>query len=612
MLAAGAICAAAVVACHVPALATEVAPVVDRPSPAKAASASGLAMYGEPVLPPSFDHLPYANPDAPKGGRLVVGIEGTFDSLNPYNLNAGSAAQGLVGTVYQPLMTRSRDEPFTLYGLVAKTVDTDADRRFVTFHLDPAARFSDGAAITADDVVFTFDLLKAHGRPQQRLAFSAVGAIATPDAGTVRFDLAGSDNRELPLIIALMPVLPRHATDTASFEGSSLAAPVGSGPYRVGRVEQGTRLVLVRDKTYWGRDLPTQRGLYNFDEIDLEYYRDGNAMFQAFETGFLDARIETNPQRWTSAYAFPAARRGEIVRETIPIGGPKGMDGFAFNLRRPMFHDVAVRRALASVFDFEWINAKIFDGAYKRTRSFFDDSVLSSVGRPASAAERLLLAHWPGAVDQGILAGEAGIPVTDGSGTDRAEARAALELLRTRGYRLADGRLQRDGRPFGFEIMVRDEAEQRLALTYANALARIGVAARVRRVDETQYERRRQTFDYDMIIGHWLTSASPGNEQRSRWGSDSADREATFNFAGVRNAAVDGLIETMLGSKTHDDFVTAVRAYDRVLRSGAYAVPLYHAGEEWVAHKRGLAHPREMPHYDQPVGALLETWWWNG
>ena len=581
---------------------------------ALAASASeqpGLAMYGAPALPPDFDHWPYANPAAPKGGRLVVGVEGTFDSLNPYNLGAGSAAQGLIGTVYQTLMTRSRDEPFTLYGLVARTVETDAERGFVAFHLDPAARFSDGTKVTADDVAFTFDLLRAHGRPQQRLAYAAVHAVAVLDAMTIRFDLHGSENRELPLILALMPVLPRHATDPATFEDASLAPPVGSGPYRVGKVEQGARVVLLRDRAYWGRDLPTQKGLYNFDEIDTEYYRDGHAMFEAFATGALDAWIETDPRRWSDAYVFPAVRQGAVVREAMPIGGPKGMDGFAFNLRRPVFDDIAVRRALAGVFDFEWINAKLFDGAYRRTASFFDGSTLSSAGLPASAAERALLARWAGRVDPAVLAGAGSLPVTDASGTDRAQARVALDLLRTRGFRLEDGKLERDGRQLAFEIMVRDEPEQRLALIYATALARIGVAARVRRVDEMQYERRRQTFDYDMIIGHWLSSASPGNEQRSRWGSGSADREATFNFSGVRDPAIDGLIETMLSAKSHDEFVTAVRAYDRVLRSGAYIVPLYHAGDEWIAYKRGLSHPRALPHYDQPASMLLDTWWWN-
>ena len=546
-----------------------------------------------------------------KGGRLAIGFEGTFDSLNPFNLYAGSAAQGLNGTVYQTLMTRSRDEPFTLYGLVAETIETDAARDWVTFRLDPRARFSDGTAVSADDVLFSFNLLKAQGRPQQRAAFAFVKAISAPDATSVRYDLAGSSDRELPLILALMPVLPRHAVDVGSFDRSSLAPPVGSGPYRVAKVRPGLGIVLVRDPAYWGRDLPSQRGLYNFDEIDIEYFRDGNSMFEAFQAGILDARIETSPQRWTAGYDVPAVRDGAIRREALPIGGPRGIDGFAFNLRRPVFQDPRVRGALAQVFDFEWLNLKLFDGLYTRTQSFFDGSELSSVGRPASEAERRLLARWPECVTAAIMNGTSALPVTDASGEDRTGARRALAMLSPLGFRLEDGSLKRNGVPLAFEIMVRDGPQELLASYYAGSLARIGVAVTVRRVDDTQYERRRQTFDYDMMIGRWVSSASPGNEQRSRWGSASADQEASFNFSGVRNPAVDSLIATMLASRSHDDFVTAARAYDRVLRSGAYIVPLFHPASEWVATKQGLAHPPALPHYDAPVSPTLDGWWWK-
>lgn len=568
-------------------------------------------MYGEPALPPDFDHFPYTNPAAPKGGTLLIGFEGTFDSLNPFNLNAGSAVQGLVGPVFQPLMARSRDEPFTLYGLVAKSVETDPGRTWVTFRLDPGARFSDGVAVTADDVLFSFNLLKKQGRPQHRVAYSFVKAVSAPDPMTVHFDLALSTDRELPLILALMPVLPRHATDIDTFDQSSLQVPVGSGPYRITAVRPGLKIRLRRDRDYWAKDLPSQRGLYNFDEVDIEYFHDGNAMFEAFETGLLDARIETNPQRWTSAYDFPLVSDGAIRRESLPIGGPKGMDGFVFNLRRPVFQDIRVRRALTFVFDFEWLNAKLFDGLYTRTRSFFDESELSSAGRPASEAERRLLARWPGIVDADIMAGRGEPPVSDGSGTDRTGAMRALELLRPLGYRIEGGRLARNGVPLSFEIMVRDKAQERLALLYAASLARIGVIARVRLVDDTQYERRRQQFDFDMMIGRWVTSASPGNEQRSRWGSASADQEASFNLAGVRNPAADGLIETIVSSASPDEFVTAARAYDRVLRSGAYIVPLFHAAQQWIAFKDGLAHPDALPHYDPPATSTLDTWWWK-
>ncbi len=580
------------------------APCAGAPEPAGA-----IAMYGAPALPSDFDHFPYANPQAPKGGRLVLGLDGTFDSLNPFNVKAGSTAQGINGNVYQTLMTRSLDEPFTLYALVAKSIETDAARSYATFRIDPRARFSDGSAITAADILFTFDLLKRKGRPQQRVPYNAVKSATAPDAMTVRFDFAGSPDRELPLILALMPVLSRRAVDPAAFERASLAIPTGSGPYRIVSIVPGTRLKLKRDPAYWGRDLPTQRGLYNFDEIDLEYFRDDNALFEAFKAGIIDARIETNPQRWASAYGFPALREGRVRRESLPIGGPKGMDGFVFNARRALFGDVRVREALALVFDFEWINAKLFSGLYTRTKSFFDESDLASTGRPADEAERRLLAPYPGAVAPDVMAGTRVPPVSDGSGEDRTGAKKALALLAQAGYRLDEGRLVKDGVPLSFEIMVKDRAQERLALAYAAGLRRIGVDASVRLVDEGQYQRRRQHFDFDVMIGAWIASASPGNEQRSRWGSASADQEASFNLAGVRNPAVDGLIDAMLGATTREDFFTAVRAYDRVLLSGAYIVPLFHASAQWVASKAGLAHPAALPHYGAPVSTTFDTWW---
>ncbi len=572
-------------------------------------SAGAIAMYGAPALPPGFDHLPYANPQAPKGGKLVLGLEGTFDSLNPFNVNAGSTAQGINGNVYQTLMTRSLDEPFTLYGLVASSLETDAARSYATFHIDPRARFSDGAPITAQDVLFTFDLLKRKGRPQQRGPYGLVTAATAPDARTVRFDLAGSKDRELPLILALMPVLSHRAVDPTTFERASLVLPVGSGPYRIAAMTPGTRLTLLRDKSYWGKDLPTQRGLYNFDEIDLEYFRDDNALFEAFKAGIIDARIETNPQRWAGAYGFPALREGRVRRETLPIGGPKGMDGFVFNLRRPAFRDIRVREALGLVFDFEWIDAKLFSGLYTRTKSFFDESDLSSVGHPATEAERRLLAPYPSATLPQAMAGTLVPPVSDATGEDRGGAKQALAILAQAGYRIDGGALVKNNEPLAFEIMVKDRAQERLALAYKSGLHRIGVEASVRLVDEGQYQRRRQHFDFDVMIGAWAASASPGNEQRSRWGSASADQEASFNLAGVRSPAVDGLIDAMLAATSREDFLAAVRAYDRVLLSGSYIVPLFHASGQWVASKTSLAHPAVSPRYGAPVSATFDTWW---
>ncbi len=570
----------------------------------------GIAMHGAPALPCDFHHFPYAEPEARKGGRLRVGLAGTFDSLNPFNLKSGSAAQGLVGNVFQSLMARSQDEPFTLYGLIARSIDIDPARSQVTFHLDPRARFSDGTPITAEDVLFSFDLLKSKGRPQQRIAYGLVKSIDAPDAHTVHYDLSGVGDRELPLILAIMPVLPKHATDVERFSDATLAKPVGSGPYVIADVRVGESLLLRRNKDYWGADLPSQRGFNNFDEVDIQYFRDGNSLFEAFKAGLLDYRDETSTTRWASGYDFPAIAEGRVVRETLKNDNPKGMEGFVFNTRRPLFQDIRLREALGMMFDFEWVNANLYAGLYARTKSYFDESELSSSGRPASAAERALLARFPGAVRDDILEGRWRPPVNDGTGRDREMAKRALDLLESAGYSIDGGALRKDGEPVAFEIMVKDRNQERLALNYASSLQRIGVDARVRLVDEVQYQRRRQKFDFDMMLGQWLASASPGNEQRMRWGSASANQEASFNLAGAASPAIDALIVALLSATSHDDFVTAVRAYDRVLLSGFYVVPLFHASEQWLAHSTDIARPAPLPRYASPMfGPTLESWW---
>ncbi|WP_432806753.1 extracellular solute-binding protein [Methylocystis echinoides] len=579
-------------------------------APAAAQPVHGLAVHGAPALPANFDHFPYADPDAKKGGRLRVGLPGTFDSLNPFNVKSGTAAQGLVGNVYQTLMARAQDEPFTLYPLIAQSVEVDPARTHVTFHLDPRAHFSDGTPITAEDVLFSFDLLKSKGRPQQRIAYGLVKSIRAPDAHTVSYDLAGPSDRELPLILAIMPVLPKHATRAETFSDATLAKPIGSGPYVVETVEPGARVLLRRDPKYWGVDLPSQRGFYNFDEIDIQYFRDGNSLFEAFKAGLVDYRDETSTTRWSTGYDFPALRDGRVVKEALKNESPKGLSGFVFNTRRPLFADIRLREALGMMFDFEWVNANYYAGLYTRTKSFFDESVLSSSGRPASAKERALLAPYPNAVRTDILDGQWRPPVNDGTGRDREMAKRALDLLAAAGWKLEGGRLMKDGEAAAFEIMVKDRDQERLALSYASSLARIGVDARVRLVDEVQYQRRRQKFDFDMMIGQYVASASPGNEQRMRWGSASAAQEASFNLAGAASPAIDGLIAAMVAAESEEDFTTAVRAYDRVLLSGFYVVPLFHASEQWIAHSAEIERPQRLPRYGSPMfSTTLESWW---
>jgi len=580
-------------------------------APQQAAPAThGIAMHGAPALPRDFDHFPYADPAAKKGGRLRVGLPGTFDSLNPFNVKSGTSAQGLVGTVFQGLMARSQDEPFTLYPLIAQSIDVDPARSHVAFHLDPRAHFSDGKPITAEDVLFSFDLLKAKGRPQQRIAYGLVKSIKAPDPHTVAYDLTGVGDRELPLILAIMPVLPKHATDVERFSDATLAKPIGSGPYIVAEAQAGARVLLKRDPNYWGADVPSQRGFFNFDEIDLQYFRDGNSLFEAFKAGLIDYRDETSTTRWATGYDFPALRDGRMVKEALKNENPKGLSGFVFNTRRALFKDAKLREAFGMMFDFEWVNANYYAGLYTRTKSFFDESELSSSGRPASEKERALLAPWPDAVRADILDGAWRPPVSDGSGRDREMAKRALDLLSAAGYHVEGDKLLKDGEPVSFEIMVKDRDQERLALAYASSLARIGVDVRVRLVDEVQYQRRRQKFDFDMMIGQYVASASPGNEQRMRWSSATANQESSFNLAGAASPAIDGMIAALLSAQSHEDFVTAVRAYDRVLLSGFYVVPLFHASEQWTAHSADIVRPERLPRYGSPIfGPTLDSWW---
>ncbi len=575
------------------------------PQPADAAYA--LAMHGAPALPPDFTAMPYVNPNAPKGGQLVEGELGTFDSLNPL-IVLGLPVQAVRGFVFESLMARGFDEPFTLYGLLARSVETDDARDFVTFSLDPAAHFSDGAPVTAEDVVFSWQLLRDHGR--YRTYYSKVARADILDTRTVRFDLAGNNDRELPLILGLMPILPKHAIDTAHFEQTSLAIPIGSGPYVVGDVDVGKSVTFKRDPNYWGRALPINRGLYNFDAVRIDYYRDANAYFEAFKAGLYDFRVEDDPTRWQTGYDFPAVRDGRVLKETFADAQPKPALNFVFNTRRPVFADIRVRQAIALLFDFEWINRNFFFGLYKRSTSFFDDSELSAYHRPADGEERSLLAPFPGAVRPDVLDGSWSPPVSDGSGHDRTALRQALLLLQSAGYELKGTKLRQraGGRPLSFEIMVTSRDQERLALEFSHNLARAGIDAQVRLVDDVQYQQRLMSYDFDMIEYRWEQSLSPGNEQSFYFGSAAADQPGTRNYMGVRSPAADAMIAALLGARDRGAFVDAVRALDRVLISGSYVVPLFYLPQQWVAHAADVQHPA----HTSLSGYLPDTWWRRG
>ncbi|MBC8013389.1 MAG: ABC transporter substrate-binding protein [Methyloceanibacter sp.] len=563
-------------------------------------------MHGEPLEAQGFTHFPYANPDAPKGGRVVFAVQGSFDSLNPLIVK-GAAAEGVREYIYESLLARAYDEPFSLYGLIAENVETPADRSFVEFTLRPEAKFSDGMPITVEDVIFSHALLRDHGRPNHRSYYRKVAKVEKTGERKVRFTFDASGDREMPLIIGLMPVLPRHLIDPERFEKTSLIPQIGSGPYTIAKVDPGKSISFKRDPDYWGRDLAVNRGLYNFDEIRFDYYRDAGSMFEAFKSGLVRLRNEDDPTRWTEGYTFPAIRDGRVVKEALPVETPAGMSALVFNTRRPIFADPRERQALIRLFDFEWVNRNLYHGQYARTESYFPRSELSSHGRPADQTERALLAPFADQVKPLIMAGSFAFPVSDGTGENREGRREALQLLEAAGYQLTGGKLIKvaTGEPFEFEILAATRGQERLLLTYARALKQVGIEAKIRQVDSAQYQRRKQTYDFDMIQYFWPVSLSPGNEQSFRWGSEAAVTEGSFNYPGMRSAGVVAMIEALLKAEDRTGFVSAARALDRVLLSGDYVIPLFLLPHLWVAHWSDLKRPETTPLY----GYQIDAWW---
>ncbi|WP_296573303.1 extracellular solute-binding protein [Phreatobacter sp.] len=568
---------------------------------------AAIAMHGEPAARPDAAHRRYVNPDAPKGGRIVLGVQGTFDTLNPFVVR-GLPVPGARQYLHETLLARSYDEPFTLYPQIAAGLEVPDDRSWIIFHVDPRARFSDGRPVTAADIRFSFELLRERGRPNHRSYYRKVRQVDLIDVQTIRFDLAGANDRELPLILGLMPVLPQHATDPATFEDTTLQPLVGSGPYTVGEVRAGESLSLRRNPNWWGRDLTINRGLFNFDEIRFEFYRDGNTLFEAFKKGLVDSRVETDPGRWTSGYDFPAMREGRILRETLRPGTPKGIRGLTMNTRRPVFQDVRVREAMGLLFDFEWANHALYAGGFERSQSLFEGSELSARGRPADAAERRLLAQSGARVRDDILDGTYQVPVSDGSGSDRTRLRQAIALFAAAGWHLEGGamRLAATGQPFTFEFLVATRDQERLALTYQRFLQRAGIRMAVRNVDAVQYDRRLREYDFDMVDYRWWnTSLSPGNEQAFYWGVAAGRSPGSRNLPGIADPAVDRLVAAIVEARRREDLVMAARALDRVVTSGFYWVPLFHQPAQWIARWNHIAMPAESSVF----GYLVETWW---
>ncbi len=585
--------------------AVALAAITDRAA-ADAVPRHAIAMHGQPALPPDFKHMPYVNPDAPKGGRIVWGVLGTFDSLNPLIVR-GIAVQQMRGYVMESLLARGQDEPFTLYGLLAESVETDDDRSYVTFRINPKARFSDGKPVTAEDVLFSWQLLKERGRPHFRQYFGKVTKAELLDPLTIRFDIREADDRELPLILGLMPILPKHAINPDTFEDTTMAPPLGSGPYTVAHVRPGASVTMTRNPDYWGRDLPVNRGMWNFDEVRIDYYREANGMYEAFTRGLYDFRVENEPLRWHEGYDFAAVKSGNVIRDTIKTGLPKPSEFLVFNTRRPVFADIRIRRAMTLLFDFEWINRNYFFDLYARSGGIFAGSELSAYGRPADRRERELLKPYAAQIPADIMDGSYRLPVSDGSGRDRPALRTALALLKDAGYRLDNNVLRKtsDNTPLSFEILVTTRDQERIALTYARDLKRAGITATIRAVDGVQFDQRRINYEFDMLPNRWDNSLSPGNEQAFYWGSEAADVPGTRNYMGAKDPAIDAMIAAMLQARERPDFVAAVHALDRAWMSGAYAIPLYNVREQWLARWNRI----ERPQATSLVGILPETWW---
>jgi peptide/nickel transport system substrate-binding protein len=461
--------------------------------------------------------------------------------------------------------------------------------------------------VRAEDVLFSWALLRDHGRPNHRQYYSKVAKAEALDPLTVRFDFGGAHDRELPLILGLMPILPKHATDVATFEETSMSPPVGSGPCRVTEVKPGASVTFTRNPDYWGRDLPVNRGLWNFDQIRLDFYREANGQFEAFKRGLYDFRVEGEPLRWHDGYDFPAVRDGEVIRDTIKTGLPQPSEFLVFNTRRQVFSENRVRQALTLLFDFEWINRNYFFGLYTRSAGFFAGSELSAYGRPEDERERELLKPFASHIAPEILDGSYRLPVSDGSGRDRTTLRSALNLLSEAGYDLEGTVLrQRSTKvPLAFEILVTTRDQERIALAYARDLKRAGIEATVRSVDAVQFDQRRLGYDFDMIQNRWDQSLSPGNEQWFYWGSAAADHQGTRNYMGAKDPAIDAMIAAMLAARERPAFISAVRALDRTLMSGFYAIPLFNVGEQWIARWNRI----ERPATTALTGYLPETWW---
>ncbi|MEZ5831377.1 MAG: extracellular solute-binding protein [Dongiaceae bacterium] len=562
-----------------------------------------LTLADAPKYGPDFKHLDYVNPDAPKGGNVVFEAIGTYDSFNQF-ITKGTPAS-LPG-LYETLTTSPDDDILTEYGLIAESMEVAPDKSWIIFHLRPEAKWHDGQPITADDVVFSLDILKSKGDPQWRFYYGEVVKAEKLDDHTVKFSFKSGGNRELPVIMGQLPILPKHWWESRNFENVLLEAPLGSGPYKLGKFELGRSFTMERVPDYWGKDLPIRIGTSNYDSIRYDYYLDRDVSMEAFKSGALDFRQENQAKRWATAYDFPAMKDGRVKKELIPNDNPRGIQGYVLNMRRQMFQDARVRQAMILAFDFEWSNKVLFYGLYKRTRSYFQNSEMEAKGLP-SPEELAILDPLKGQIPEEVFTTEYNPPATDGSGNNRENLEKAAKLLEEAGWQVVDGKRTKDGTVLSMEFLIDDPAFERISEPYAQNLRRLGIDVTLRNVDSAQYEQRLEDFDYDVISTVYGQSLSPGNEQWEFWGSAAADQHGSRNYNGIKNPAVDKLIDLIVHAESRHDLIIRCRALDRVLQWNYYMVPHWNLPAFELAWWDKFGMPDKRP--DPLYGYGSDSWW---
>ena len=569
------------------------------PSPVHA-----IAMHGDPKYGPSFEHFDYVNPAAPKGGMLRTAARGTFDSFNPFIPKGNAVSTRSIET----LLTASNDEAFTEYGLIAESLEVPDDRSWVVFNIHPEARWHDDMPITADDVVWSFEILTTQGQDFYRNYYASVAKVERLADRRVKFTFADEENRELPLIVGQMPILPKHYWETREFGSTTLEPPLGSGPYRVKNFEPGRYVVYERVEDYWGADLPVNRGLNNFDTMRVDYYLDDTAIRLALKSQDIDLRLENQAKAWASDYEVPSVENGLLIKELIRHQQPTGMQAFVMNTRKPKFADPLVRKALGYAFDFEWTNKQLFYSQYTRTESYFSNSELAASGKP-QGEELEILERFRDQLPPEVFAEPPRPPITDGSGHARRNLRTALNLLAEAGWVVKDLKLvnEETGESMEFEILLVSQAFERIVLPFTRNLSRLGIDSKVRLVDQSQYLNRVRAFDFDMLISGWGQSESPGNEQRSFWGSYTADTPGSRNLIGIKNPVIDELIELVIQAPDRESLIARTRALDRVLLAGSYVIPNWHIQSDRILYWDKFSRP------DTPTktGVFISRWWYD-